>query len=391
MAIARAAWSAVPAPAPSYEWVSPTAAPPPMTEAAAATPGTQFPPRDGAGALVFRNRMWLIGGWNPSDPGDFPLITSNDVWSSTDGATWTMVKPNTFRPGVFNPNSDWEGRHMAGYVVFNDKMWILGGDAEQGHYQNDVWNSADGVHWSLVTSNVPWGDRVLTYTVVFNNKIWVMGGQQVPQFVAARAGQLPSWGLPTSLFSGTALSGATFYNDIWNSSDGVNWVKVHPEGAIWSPRGVICGSVVFNGRMWVIGGGQYNTPSEPQGEALNDVWSSADGSHWTRVNARAPWRPRIYHDVGVFANRIWVIAGNSGNAENLSDAWNSTDGVHWTQVPNSPWLARHAASLWVYRNWLYLGAGTAGTGDNGSPQNDVWGLNAVAAPSPALLIDLLAN
>ena len=47
-----------------------------------------FAPRDGAGALTFRDRMWLLGGWNPRDKEHFPLICSNDVWSSADGSTW---------------------------------------------------------------------------------------------------------------------------------------------------------------------------------------------------------------------------------------------------------------------------------------------------------------
>ncbi len=105
-----------------------------------------FAPRDGAGALTFRGKMWLLGGWNPSDKEHFPRICSNDVWSSADGNHWALVKPNTFRDHTFDPTADWEGRHTAGYVVFKDKLWIIGGDVNQGHYQSDVWNSADARH-----------------------------------------------------------------------------------------------------------------------------------------------------------------------------------------------------------------------------------------------------
>ena len=41
----------------------------------------------------------------------------------------------------------WEGRHTAGYAEFDGRMWIVGGDVQQGHYQSDVWSSADGVDW----------------------------------------------------------------------------------------------------------------------------------------------------------------------------------------------------------------------------------------------------
>jgi hypothetical protein len=65
--------------------------------------------RDGAGALVYEDRMWLIGGWNAVDKQHFPRVTRNDVWSSEDGAHWTEVKPNTFWDQSFDANKDWEG------------------------------------------------------------------------------------------------------------------------------------------------------------------------------------------------------------------------------------------------------------------------------------------
>ena len=34
-----------------------------------------FAARDGAGALVYKGRMWLLGGWNPGDKVHFPTAT----------------------------------------------------------------------------------------------------------------------------------------------------------------------------------------------------------------------------------------------------------------------------------------------------------------------------
>ncbi len=323
-----------------------------------------FAPRDGAGLLVYHNKLWLIGGWN-SQTAVFPNTTSNEVWNSADGRHWTLIKPNTFGTTSFNPRTDWEGRHMAGWAVFQDKLWILGGDSNQCHYQPNVWNSSDGVHWSEVASNVPWGNRVLFYTVVFNGKLWVMGGQS-----------LELDGCP-----GPAMS-AQVYNDVWTSSDGANWTQVKPASGFgsswttvptpkWSPRGVICGAVVFNGQMWLIGGGIYGSPSTPE-VLYNDVWSSADGLTWHRVLDHAPWDPRIYHDVIVYDGRMWVIGGHRGAGEgNIADAWSSADGVHWTQVPGTPWEGRHAASVAVFKGLLWLAAGST----DEDAENDVWALS----------------
>src|SRR2546430_1105609 len=54
-----------------------------------------FAPRDGAGALTYKGRMWFLGGWNPGDKKHFPRICNNEVWSSADGKDWRLDKPNT--------------------------------------------------------------------------------------------------------------------------------------------------------------------------------------------------------------------------------------------------------------------------------------------------------
>jgi len=319
----------------NYHWVK-------VTEKAA------FAPRDGAGALVLGGKMWLIGGWNPGDRKHFPRICNNEVWSSRDGAAWTLEKPNTFLDKTFDGERDWEGRHTAGYVVFRDKLWIVGGDVNQGHYHFDVWRSADGKTWELVNKGrkVPWGPRALHYTVVFRDKIWVLGGQTLPSFVPGDE---------------------TFYRDVWTSADGVKWEKVTPTEPCWSARGMIGGSAVFRGRIWVLGGGTYDTPKRPQRQYYNDVWSSADGVKWERHVVFAPWEPRQYHEVAVFDGRLWVLEGYSGAQGNRQDVWYSADGVNWYEVPNTPWQPRHAASVFVHDRALWMVAGN-------NMQSDVWKL-----------------
>jgi hypothetical protein len=314
-----------------------------------------FAPRDGAGALTFGGRMFLIGGWRTKGNGVFPLDCANDVWSSSDGLDWRQERPNSFLDAAtFDPTKDWEGRHTAGYVVHAGKMWIVGGDAIQRHYQSDVWNSADGVHWTHVNPGhpVPWGPRVLHHTVAHGGWIWVIGGQTLPPFVAGRE---------------------RFYRDVWRSKDGVNWEQVKPEEPFWSQRGMIGGSAVMNGRMWLLGGGTYDTPNTPKRKYFNDVWSSADGVHWTCHTEHAPWAPRQYHDVAAFEGKLWVLEGFSG--ANRNDVWYSSDGVNWRELPDTPWKPRHAASVFVHDGSLWMV-----TGNN--MESDVWRLSRGDARTP---------
>jgi len=301
-----------------------------------------------SGALVYRGKMWLLGGWNAEDKTHFPLICNNEVWSSKNGAIWTLEKENSFMPQEFNSQRDWEGRHTAGYVVFQDRMWIIGGDANQKHYQNDVWFSENGKHWQCVTREVPWGPRVLHYTMAFKGRIWVMGGQTLPQFAPEKE---------------------CFYNDVWSSTDGRTWDKMDVQRPAWPSRGMIGGSVVFEDRMWVLGGGTYHTPQTPERQFYNDVWSSDDGLHWERYLQNAPWHPRQYHEVAVFDDKIWVLEG--WNKVNRNDVWYSANGVDWHELPDTPWPPRHAASVFVYNDALWV---VAGNDYDNDVRNDVWKL-----------------
>ena len=316
-----------------YEWVK-------------ITMNAAFAPRDGAGALSYKGRMWFLGGWNPAQDQRkfFPRICNNEVWSSKEGAEWILEKPNTFKDRSFDPKSDWEGRHTAGYVVHRDKMWILGGDCNQGNYQPDVWNSDNGKDWKLINPSTPWGQRALHYTVAHADKIWVIGGQTMPAF---------------------AKSDEAFYRDIWTTTDGVEWTQVKPHEPYWSARGMIGGSAVHQGRIWILGGGTYDTPKTPTRQYLNDVWSSADGTAWKRHVEAAPWAPRQYHDVAAWDDRLWVFEGFS--KANRNDAWYSADGEHWFEVPKTPWKPRHAASVFVHDGSLWMVAGN-------NMESDVWRL-----------------
>ncbi len=219
------------------------------------------------------------------------------VWNSTDGAVWNEV--NLF--------PEWRVRDYFGTVVFQDAMWIIGGmrpGAEQkGNepcgdlcddvFYNDVWRSTDGVVWTQVTEHAPWVGRDRHTAFVFQGKLWVIGGRT--------AGE---------------VAGAPLVNlkDVWFSEDGFNWTEV----AANAPWPVRYGhqSVVYKERVWLLGG--WRDTEMPY--ALNDVWSSTDGVNWALEMANAPWQPRFDHKCIVFDDKLWLMRGETP-LNVFSDVW----------------------------------------------------------------------
>jgi hypothetical protein len=194
---------------------------------------------------------------------------------------------------------------------------------------------------------VPWGPRALHYTVAHDGWIWVLGGQTMPGFAAADE---------------------VFYRDIWRTRNGEHWEQVEPVEPYWPARGMIGGSAVKDGRIWILGGGTYDTPQTKTRTFYNDVWSSTDGVRWKQHVAEAPWAPRQYHEVAVWDDKLWVLEGYSG--ANRNDAWYSSDGATWQEVPETPWKPRHAASVFVFDDALWMVAGN-------NMESDVWRLERV--------------
>ena len=62
------------------------------------------------------------------------------------------------------------------------------------------------------------------------------------------------------------------------------------------------------------------------------------------------------------------MAGNA-HTKNINDVWFSTDGESWSKLKGVPWPGRHAASVFVYDDALWLAAGYL--------WNDVWKLERI--------------
>lgn len=117
-----------------------------------------------------------------------------------------------------------------------------------------------------------------------------------------------------------------YYNDIWNSTDGINWTKV-VTNAPWLERADF-NLFTFNNKLWIIGGENVKNSTY-----LNDVWSSIDGINWVKVTDHGPWATRKQMSVNVHNNKLYLIGGHSTTNWHLyQDIWESSNGKDWKQV-----------------------------------------------------------
>lgn len=213
----------------------------------------------------------------------------------------------------------------------------------EGHSaSNEVWSSTDGIQWTAETKAAAWSPRVAGAVVEFKGKLWLLGGIEDYYFG----------------------NNKSLKNDVWCTPNGKDWTLVTADAG-WTPR-AYHQAAVLNGKIYLFGGGNYT----PAYFALNDVWSSEDGEHWTKV-CDAPWHERIWFSSVVYRNRIWVMGGWSGDPyKNWSDVWYSEDGKQWTQYASLPvWAARHEPSAFVFKDKIWIAGGM-------TPPlvNDVWSL-----------------
>ena len=301
---------------------TPARAEPPAPDWVRVTERAPWQPRDSSGEVVFRDRLWVLGGWF-----DSYSPPPRDVWSSPDGKTWDLV----------TREAPWRHSDLPMTLVFRDRMWLMGGWTNgrlPGHgATSEVWSSADGKDWRQETRAAGWSPRLAAGAVTFKDRMWVLGGTENYYF-----------GDDKSL-----------KNDVWSSADGKDW-KCETRSAPWSARAYHA-ALVHDGKLWVLGGGNY----VPNYHARSDVWSSSDGITWERVTDKAPWPPRIWFSAVTAGGRMWVLGGWSNHpSRNWGDVWWSRDGKSWTKLTTkTAWKERHEHSAYVFRNKIWIAGGHA--------------------------------
>ena len=280
-----------------------------------------FSPRDEIGCLVFKNKIWIFAGWISGQ-----TLHSGEIWNTSDGKNWQKVVTN----------APWQAPNTIRFTLFKDSVYAING----GLSCEEIWRSGDCINWEKVVDSVPWGRRHNPYVVVFNNKLWLMGGHDL-------------------LNKSTETK---VYNDIWSSSDGINWI-LEKEYAEWPPRGLIYGNVVLNGYIYMYGGGVYTTELW---ESHKDVWRSSNGINWQRIVYESPWERRAFHTITVHNGKMWLLGGGSQNMNSYvsNEVWYSINGYTWEKMKYTFFPSRHAGGFISFNGKLWIIAGLS--------CNDIW-------------------
>jgi hypothetical protein len=300
--------------------LSPTVCPMVWTELTASASWTKrcFPRM-----ITYKNNLWLIGGANT------PFLTTieyNDVWRSTNGVDWTLV----------TGNANFLGRHRHTCLVYDNKMWVIGGQY-LGNSLKDVWWSTDGANWTQATANAGFGARSSHESVVWNNQMLVISGQ---------------------------IQGIGPVNDVWSSTDGATWTGLTLNAQFPALSGFT--STVMGNEIFI-------TSGDSTVPITNDVWGSTNGTFWTNL-ATLDGDENEHMFMFTLDNRIWAGGGNNihGDVPAYANLRASYDGITWYTEGNG-FGPHEASAVSVMNNEVYLAGGTAGD-NHPTPTvlNDVW-------------------
>jgi hypothetical protein len=132
--------------------------------------------RSAAAVAVYEGKIWLMGGRSleandPVEKGYENFTTYNDVWCSEDGVRWELVLEEApWNPRMWFPAQDFRNRLwiLGGYDNVNH--------ANLG----DVWSTVNGEDWVKREGQTPFSPRHEPTCYVFKGSFWLVAGNSWP-------------------------------------------------------------------------------------------------------------------------------------------------------------------------------------------------------------------
>ncbi len=260
---------------------------------------------------IFNDQVWSVGGNRPGT-----RIDQSDIWRSENGIAWVSVAENPFAYRT-------EGK----LILYNGKLWLVGGRDLDGNAIAEVWSSETGLSWNLVTNTPAFGAAVNHDVVVFDNRL----------FLIARNIDFPE------------------NTSVWSSTDGIDW-QLEAENAFTGREEF--SAVVFDGAIYVLGGFDPTDASLP---ITNEIWTSTNGADWSKVETNTIFQSRYAHTATVYKNKVFVAGGIGTASSSLGiqgNLWYSEDMVNWFEYEpfrSDIGVAEHSALVFEGKLWLFFG------------------------------------
>lgn len=319
------------------------------------------------------------------------LICAGFALHNTDSIAQGNSQPNwTDNWNEINSNASWSARAGLQVVNHKDNFILMGGrtplDPAIAGFPgasiiwSDVWKSDDrGQSWyKLLDTNDPghWPARAYFQSVTKSGKIYVLGGQNFELINNPDPNGPPF------------ISQSVFYNDVWSSTDGINWNQ-QTDSAKWSGRAGLS-AIVFKGEIYVMGGSFNDDPAviggPPTRVYFNDVYKSSDGKIWECLTDSAPWAPRAGAALAVKDGKLFLFGGEDGFTcipglrcpPYYNDVWSTRDGENWQLVTEeADWPSRPGHRVEVIYNQFVLFGGFGLSTDPTNPflpsnPMDIW-------------------
>lgn len=202
--------------------------------------------------VQFNNAVYGLGRFD----GNIEKFTlSTAVTRTTDFRQWELLAANSELPKRFFYHP----------FVFKNKIWIIGGSDGLGQF-SDVWNSADGIHWTRVADGFAFGKRDQSQVVFFKGMLYLLN------------------------------------NDVWSSMDGIRWIQV-TDGIVPGENIFGYAAIVYDNKIWLLG-------CNRNGRFKSEILVSEDGKKWKAL--AAPWTPRGGVAACVFKNKLIMTGGKYG-------------------------------------------------------------------------------
>ncbi|WP_291866691.1 kelch repeat-containing protein [Maribacter sp.] len=170
--------------------------------------------------LVLNDKMYVIAGNSTT--------TNTEVWSTINGRDWIQETTNAF-----------SGRAGQKGIVFNNAMYIVGGEDISGRKLNEIWTSTNGSSWSQINF-IHFPGRNAHTVSLYDNKVWVIGGKD---------------------------ASIDYNSEIWYSENMTDWT-IYTE-ARPSDEGINSHTILnYSDKLWLFGGYQNDGTgtSELRGE-----------------------------------------------------------------------------------------------------------------------------